>query len=71
MHAGCLAVAGPVLKDCCTMTNIGWDISGRVLEKQFGIATMRLVNDFVAAGYGTLTLAKDEVKVLQEGEEDL
>lgn len=53
------------------MTNIGWDISGRVLEKQFGIATMRLVNDFVAAGYGTLTLAKDEVKVLQEGEEDL
>lgn len=32
---------------------------------------MRLVNDFVAAGYGTLTLQKDEVKVLQEGEEDL
>ena len=46
-------------------------MDGRHLEKLFGIRTMRLVNDFVAAGYGTLTLRKDEVKVLQEGEEDL
>ena len=45
-------------------------VEGRKLETQFGIGRMRLVNDFVAAGYGTLTLRKDEVKVLQEGEED-
>jgi len=68
--AGCLAVAGPVVKDRVTFTNVGWVIAARELETIFGIKTIRLVNDFVANGYGTLTLDDSECVVLQEGKED-
>ena len=54
--AGCLAVAGPVEQNSVNFTNRSWKISGDGLQKAFGIQKMRLVNDFVANGYGLLTL---------------
>ena len=59
LAAGCLAVAGPVEEgDRVTFTNLGWRIEARLLEAEFRMqpGTMRLVNDFVANGYGLLTL---------------
>ena len=51
-----LAVAGPVEENCVNFTNRDWKISGAGLQKTFGIQRMRLINDFVANGYGLLTL---------------
>ena len=68
--SACLAVAGPVANDTVSFTNVGFLLSGRELESRFGIATVRLVNDFVAAGYGLLTLGPEETRTLQEGEVD-
>ena len=45
--SACLAVAGPVVQDRVTFTNVGWVIAGRDLEREFGIGKVRLVNDFV------------------------
>lgn len=56
----CLAVAGPVEANCVNFTNIDWKISGDELSKAFNIPTVVLINDFVATGYGLLTL--DEVR---------
>ena len=54
--AACLAVAGPVESNRVVFTNRNWVIDGADLEKTLGIQRVRLVNDFVANGYGLLTL---------------
>jgi len=60
--AGCLAVAGPVANDRVTFTNLSWVIDSRHLEQEFFMPknSMRLVNDFVANGYGVVTLGASE-----------
>ncbi|KAG5176969.1 glucokinase [Tribonema minus] len=64
----CLALAGPVTENRCLMTNRGWVIDGYELSLELGIKEVRLVNDFVAAGFGLLTLDLcSEVLTLQEG----
>lgn len=55
--AACLAVAGPVDNNVVRFTNRGsWTIDGDQIAQEFGIKVVELVNDFVAAGYGVLTL---------------
>lgn len=53
----CFAVAGPVKDNAAFLTNRGsWEINGAVLERELNIQTVRIVNDFLAIGYGLLTL---------------
>lgn len=67
----CLAVAGPVNNNSVALTNIGWIIEGHKLQNAFRIEKVRLINDFVAAGYGLLTLDEEkECVVLQTGEKN-
>ncbi|RLN37644.1 hypothetical protein BBJ28_00007332 [Nothophytophthora sp. Chile5] len=49
-------------------TNIkdGWKIDGPGLEKELGITTVKLINDFAAMGYGLLTLKPHEYIVLND-----
>lgn len=49
-------------------TNIkfGWKINGPSLERELGIKTVRLINDFAAMGYGLLTLKPHEYIVLND-----
>ena len=59
--SGCLAVAGPVENDRVNFTNLNWAIDSRHLEEEFFMPenSMRLVNDFVANGFGVVTLDED------------
>lgn len=63
----CFAVAGPVKDNSVTFTNRSdWTIDGYRLEVSFGIAKVTLCNDFLAVGYGLLTLEEDtECEILQ------
>ena len=54
--AACFAVAGPVDNNAVTFTNRNWKIDGAEVQKRLGIKKVRLINDFVANGYGLLTL---------------
>jgi len=57
----CLAVAGPVSNNCATLTNLAtWEISGDKIASALGLKRIRIINDFVAMGYGLLTLKEDE-----------
>ena len=47
------------------MTNIGWVIDAREIERQFSIPSARLINDFLANGYGLLTLDDAQTITLQ------
>jgi len=75
-----IAVAGPVENNRVVFTNNNWSIDGFALESALAIGRVVLMNDFVANGYGVLTLdlgaghgdrqgeAKD-VAVIQAGEQ--
>lgn len=63
----CLAVAGPVADNKVQFTNReSWTIDGEIMSHLFGIQVVRLVNDFVANGYGLLCLDESvECEILQ------
>ena len=63
----CLAVAGPVANNRAQLTNrSSWVIDGQVLGKELNLERIRVINDFVAMGYGLLTLNEaKECVVLQ------
>lgn len=63
-----LACAGPILNNTVVFTNIkfGWSIYGAHLERDLGIKTVKLINDFAAMGYGLLTLKPHEYIALND-----
>lgn len=64
----CFAVAGPVQNNRINFTNRdGWIIDRNTIETDFQIPRVQLVNDFVASGYGLLSLSDEELITLQEG----
>ncbi|CAN8076589.1 unnamed protein product [Agarophyton chilense] len=68
VHCCCLAVAGPVANNHINFTNReGWIIDGHAIEEEFGIDSVLLINDFVANGYGLLSLTEEELVTLQQG----
>ena len=71
IHSCCLAVAGPVANNQINFTNReGWILDGNSMQEQFNIDSVVLINDFVANGYGLLSLSKQELLTLQEGKND-
>jgi len=61
-----LAVAGIVTNNCCRYTNLDWVVDGGQIAKDLGIGRVEVINDFVAQGYGTLTLNDEEVEKLND-----
>ncbi|MDR1854363.1 MAG: glucokinase [Azoarcus sp.] len=66
--AACLAIAGPVKGRRIRMTNLPWVVDADALTARFGIAQVRLINDFAAQAHGLADLAADGLVVLQAGE---
>eukprot|EP00930_Biecheleria_cincta_P021275 TRINITY_DN15807_c0_g1_i1.p1 TRINITY_DN15807_c0_g1~~TRINITY_DN15807_c0_g1_i1.p1 ORF type:complete len:416 (-),score=70.44 TRINITY_DN15807_c0_g1_i1:76-1323(-) len=56
----CLAVAGVVVDNTCKFVNLGWEINGRQIEEDLDITRVELINDFVAQGYGLLTVDREK-----------
>lgn len=65
----CLAVAGVVVENTCKFVNLGWELNGRQIEQTLNITRVELINDFVAQGYGLLTLDRQkDCEMLQDVE---
>jgi glucokinase len=67
IDAACLALAGPVTSRRMRLTNLPWEVDADRLSARLAITQVRLVNDFVAVGYGISGLRSDELLVLQQG----
>lgn len=69
----CLAVAGPVKNNVVRFTNRdSWEIDGDQIGEELGIKKVLLINDFVAAGYGVLTVNIElECCILQHAKRDM
>jgi glucokinase len=72
----CLACAGIVRDNKVVLTNLGGvEVNGNDIEKNNDVNIPRIkrlliINDFVAQGYGCLTLKSNEVEELTEGSHD-
>ncbi|AFY58944.1 glucokinase [Rivularia sp. PCC 7116] len=67
----CFAIAGPVVNNTAKLTNLAWFLDSSRLEEQLGIASVSLINDFAAVGFGILGLKKEDVLTLQAGKPNL
>jgi glucokinase len=52
----CFAIAGPVVNNTSSLTNLSWFLDAERLEQAMAIAQVVLINDFEAVGYGILGL---------------
>jgi glucokinase len=67
----CFGIAGPIINQTCTLTNIPhWPIiTVNELQKKLGTPQVELINDFVAIGHGISTLSpSDDLDCLQKGQ---
>jgi glucokinase len=68
IESACFGVAGPVLDESATLTNVPWRVDARRVAAAFPFRRVTLLNDLQAMAYGVLVLTADEVYVLQAGE---
>lgn len=65
--AVCLGVAGPVIKNRVTTTNLPWHISRTSIQKKFAFGEVKLINDVVATAHGLALLDQDKFYMINEG----
>jgi glucokinase len=61
----CFAIAGPVVDNTSSVTNLSWFLEAEQLEKDLAIAQVNLINDFAAIGYGVAGLQTADLLTLQ------
>jgi glucokinase len=67
IDAAAVGVAGPVVANRATLTNIPWDISADEIRARVGTPRVQLLNDLEAMANSVEALTSDEVVLLQEG----
>jgi glucokinase len=67
LDRACFGVAGPVLGDSATLTNVPWQVEGRRVAEVFKLSRVHLLNDLEAMAWSIPVLSESEVQVLQEG----
>jgi glucokinase len=63
-RAACFGIAGPVVNNRCTATNLPWRVDGAALGRAFRIPRVRLVNDLVALAYGAVNAPRRALRAL-------
>lgn len=66
----CFGIAGPVVNNTSKLTNLSWSLEAGRLEQELQVSQARLINDFVAVGYGVLGLSDQDLHTLQPGSPD-
>ncbi|MHB8809957.1 MAG: glucokinase [Desulfobulbaceae bacterium] len=68
--SACLGIAGPVVDNRVRMTNLNWTLDGQVLQQQFGLQQVTLINDLVATAMGSVHLPPDRLHTINQGQPD-
>ena len=63
----CFGVAGPVIDNAVTATNIPWKISGSQIAKEYPFQRVNIINDLVATAYGLFLLDDDKIYEINKG----
>jgi glucokinase len=70
IEKACFGIAGPVVNNSSELTNLSWSLSAERLQRDLGIAQVKLINDFAAIGYGILGLSPADLLTLQAAAAD-
>jgi glucokinase len=68
--AACFGIAGPTDGQTAKLTYLPWQLSAADLGRRYGIAQVRLVNDFAAAAHGLPQVAPEHLVTVQAGQPD-
>jgi glucokinase len=68
IEEACFGVAGPVIDEAATLTNVPWRVDAPRVAAAFGIRRVELLNDLEAMAYAVPVLRESEVHALQDGE---
>ncbi len=71
LDIACFGIAGPVVENTSELTNLNWSLSSDRLQVELKVASVKLINDFAAIGYGILGLQPEDVFPLQAPERSL
>lgn len=66
-NVACFGVAGPVINNKVTATNIPWKISGNEIAKNYPFQRVTIINDLVATAYGLFLLDDDKIFEINKG----
>jgi glucokinase len=66
----CFAIAGPVVNNQSSLTNLAWSLGGERLQEELNLHHVELINDFEAVGYGVFGLTDNDIHTLQPGSYD-
>ena len=69
-RAACFGIAGPVTGRRMRTTNLPWVVDADELESRSGIASVSLLNDLEATGWGVTALDESQFVVLNSGRPD-
>ena len=61
-----IGVAGPVLENKVTLTNLSWELDAASLKGEFNMERVSIINDLEATAYGVVGLGKEDVVSLYE-----
>jgi glucokinase len=67
VSAAAFGIAGPVVDDAVTTTNLPWRIEAAALSAALGGVRVRLMNDLETTAYGALVLPPAQVRTLTPG----
>lgn len=70
IERACFGIAGPVQKGKCKATNLPWIVDAKMVAKETGIASVSLINDLEANGYGLQCLEEEEFFILNAGKKN-
>ena len=65
-HA-CFGVAGPVVNGAAKITKLPWQLVESELQTTHNFASLQLINDLVATGYGLPFMARQDLFTINEG----
>lgn len=68
VDSACFGVAGPILGDTATLTNVPFTIDAPAIARRFEIPRVTLLNDLEAMAHSVPLLRGDELHCLQEGQ---
>ena len=67
LKAASFGVAGPIINQVASLTNVPWVVDASVIVSRFNIPNVTLLNDLQAMAYSVAVLEPGELAVVQQG----
>ncbi|MGB1296669.1 MAG: glucokinase [Psychrobium sp.] len=68
VNDACFGIAGPVVGEVLTMTNLGWSFSKESVEKALGFNQVHFINDYTAIAMSLASLNEQQLTTIHKGE---